>query len=140
MAQARVTMLVRNTAGYAAKLRARTRAQKQRLLAANQQAGELVLERSIALSPVDTAFMQDHIGLEFTREGYNFAVGCKAGDFLGATNPVDGREITTFYPPLVHNGTRLMAGRPWLKTALQQTKPEIRRLYKNAMRVRKSDA
>ncbi len=129
----RVTVIARVTDGLDAKLRARTQDQKQRVLRVMQQSGERVLNTAASLTPFDTGFMLDKLRLERTREGYNYAIGWRAGDFIGQRNPATGRTIDAFYPVYVVYGTRRMAGRDPLTPALRTEEPQLKRALAAAL-------
>ncbi|MBA2672021.1 MAG: hypothetical protein H0U67_16755 [Gemmatimonadetes bacterium] len=129
----RLTMLARNTSGLRAKLEARTARQKARQLKAAQDAGEEEHAVVVSLANRDTGYMASRTRLEFTRGGYNYAVGYRAEDFIGQTNPVTGRPITSFYPVYVIQGTRRYAGNDFLSAARRIMRPRVLRRYSDAL-------
>ncbi len=118
-------MLVRNTQGLKAKLRARTQQQKQAVLAVMATSGERVLNTAAGLTAFDTGYMLSKLRLEPTRGGYNYAVGWRDEDFTGQSNPATGQPIDVFYPVFVVLGTRFMAGRDPLTPALRLERPTL---------------
>ncbi len=130
----RVTMLVRNTDGLKAKIRARTREQKQRVREVAEREGDETYAIAFSLANRDTGYMADQLRLEFTRGGFNWAVGFRSEDFIGQVNPVTQQEITAFYPVFVILGTRFYAGNDFLTAALRGRRELIRQSYARAIR------
>jgi hypothetical protein len=130
----RVTMLVRNTDGLKAKLRTRTERKKARIRQTTAEEGQAVLEIADELCNVDTGYMRSQLKLKITRDGYNFAVGFWAEDFVGKVNPATGKVIQVFYPPFPILGTRFMAGFDFLSAALRIRKSALREGYRAALR------
>lgn len=110
-----------------AQLRARTARQRANAMAATQHSAERAFVLVQELTPRDTNYMADHTRLETTHEGLGYRIGWRARDFVGQTNPVTGRRMTTFYPRWVVYGTRHMAGRDPLTPALQAERPNYRK-------------
>lgn len=129
----RVTMLVRNTDGLKAKLKARHREQKQAVLAVAEREGNETYAIAHSLANRDTGYMADHLRLTFTRGGFNWNVGFRAEDFVGQVNPVTGQEITAFYPVFVILGTRFYAGNDFLTAAMRSRREMIRQSYARAI-------
>lgn len=125
-------MFVRNLDGLKAKLRATTTAKKQRLREAVVSEADKTLVATLDACPVDSGFMRANVRLEFTREGYNWAIGFRAEDFIGQENP-KGVTITAFYPVFVIKGTRHMAGNDFLTAVLHLRKAQIRARYARAL-------
>lgn len=130
----RLTMVVRNTDGLKAKLKAKGQAAKERLLEASREMADEVLKTAEARCPQDTGYMAQHLVVAFTRGGFNWTVGFRRGDFVGRTNPVTGKTITAFYPVFVIRGTRFMAGNDFLSAALRSKRRQIRAAYAKALR------
>lgn len=126
-------MFVRNTAGLEAKLKARTRQQKQRVLEASQDLGDEEHAEVVALANRDTGYMASQTKLRFTRGGFNYLVGYFAEDFIGQDNPVTGQLITRFYPVDVIFGTRFYAGNDFLTAAHRLMRDRIRARYAAAL-------
>lgn len=112
---------------------ARTSRQRAKVRTVTARGAEQALSVAQGLCPRDTNYMADHMLLELTRTGYNFALGWRANQFVGQTNPVTGQEVTTFYSPLVVFGTRFMAGRDPITPALRSVQPSLRRGYARAL-------
>lgn len=68
--------------------------------------GQFTKELVQFFSPVDTTFMQQHVGVWYTRDGLAFSVGWDAAEFIAA-----GLE---FYPPFQEYGTSKMHAQPSL--------------------------
>lgn len=124
-----MTVLVRNTEGLKAKLRARTVKQKQRILTASGKEAEATFDLAQALCPRDTEWMATHMHLEYTRGGYNWWIGFLRGDFVGQTNNLANPPfiITAFYPKFVIEGTesRFRPGNDFLRAALELRRTQI---------------
>lgn len=133
---ARRTIYVRNVAGVEAAIKARTGRQRAAIRGVTERGMLRVLNRAQALCPRDTHYMALHMRAELTQRGYNFFVGWHAEDFIGKTNPVNGRVITSFYPKFVVFGTRRMAGRDPLSPALRAERPNLLRGYARALELR----
>lgn len=123
----RVTVKVRNLAGVIARRQARSGEQRKQIKAEIARSSVRVLAFAQTLTPVDTSFMVRHLRREITQDGFTYAVGWHAEDFIGAINPVTLRPILSFYPTFVVFGTRHMAGRDPLTPALERERPVLRR-------------
>lgn len=128
----RLTMRVRNTDGVKARLQARNIQTRLRILDAVDESASRVLHIAQDLCPRDTGFMAEKMRLEFFREGYSFAIGWHADDFLGQTRR--GGQPTPFYPPYVVLGTSRMAGRDPLTPAVEEERPRAREAFAKALR------
>ena len=131
----RVTLLSRMTSGLEAKLKARTAKQKAAVKATTQVLGHEEHSVVVGLANRDTGYMANQTRLEVTREGYNYAVGYRAEDFVGRTNTEVNppRVITQFYPVFVVQGTRHYAGNDFLSAARRVMRPRIRTAYARAL-------
>lgn len=136
MSGLRMTVQVRNTAGLKAKIRARTVAQKRRILETSIREGEATFDLAQALANRDTSYMADHMRLDFTRGGFNWTVGFRREDFVGQTNSNASppRLITEFYPIFVLEGSRFQAGNDFLRAALELRRSKILGAYRQALR------
>ncbi len=131
--QIRVTMFARVTEGLVAKLAARTRRQKQAVLAVSQREAEATHSLAQSLANRDTGYMASQLRLEFTRGGFNWVIGFRAEDFIGQTNPVTGLLILRFYPVDVIHGTRFYAGNDFLTAAHRLRRLARLQAYRRAL-------
>jgi hypothetical protein len=115
------------------RLQRRTARQRRNVLAVTVESGQRVEQQVQDTVARDTSYMADHTRLEITHEGNGYRVGWRAPDFVGKTNPVSGRRITSFYPRFVVFGTRFMAGRDPLTPALEAERPRYRRSVARAL-------
>jgi hypothetical protein len=131
----RVTLLSRMTQGLPAKLAARTAKQKARVKVATDRLGHEEHSLVVGLANRDTGYMAGQTRLEFTREGYNYAVGYRSEDFVGQSNTqvTPPRLITEFYPVYVVQGTRHYAGNDFLSASRRLMRPRIRAAYARAL-------
>lgn len=118
-------MDARLTAGFEAKLAARTARQRERVLAVMQASGERAHDIAASLTPIDTGFMVSRLLLERIRDGFGYTFGWRAVDFIGQLNKATGRVIDVFYPRFIVFGTRFMAGRDPLTPALKAERPKL---------------
>jgi hypothetical protein len=129
-------MVLRNTDGVKARLRARTKRQKDAVLKAS--ADNMRDDRNLArdLCPKDTTYMVRHLRAEPTREGFNYFIGFLRGDFVGQENTLvdPHRLITEFYPEFVIRGTRFQAGNDFLAEVRRVNQATRRARYKAALR------
>jgi hypothetical protein len=128
-------MVVRNTEGLKAKIRARTKQQKARIKQATATGLERVFNLAQEKCPRDTEYMALHMAQGLTRDGFNFFVGFFREDFVGQLNRQvePPRLITEFYPDFVIRGTRFRAGNDFLMAALREDRPNLLRLYRVAL-------
>lgn len=131
----RVTLIVRENQGLNAKMQARTKAQKQRVLAATKLNKDEEFALVIDRANKDTGYMATQTQSEFTYGGYGYRTGYHARDFIGKMNNfVDPpRLITRFYPKDVHDGTRFYAGNPFLESARRTMRPIVRQRLAKAL-------
>ena len=134
MAEFRLTLTLRNLDGLKAKIRARTRRQREEIRHATLELGLEEYELVRALANKDTGYMAEHIVLEFTRDGFNYVILLRARDFVGKVNPATGRTIDQFYPVFVVKGTKERAGNDFFRQARRIMKPRIRARYARALR------
>lgn len=129
----RMTVLVRQTAGLTARMQAKTRAQRAAVLEAAERDRERTFARAQSECPRDTHYMALHMVDEPTRGGFHWAIGFRRRDFVGHTNPADGRVITAFYPVFVIHGTRRQAGNNFLRRAYQDEAANRARGFRRAL-------
>lgn len=127
----RVTVKVRNTDGLRAALQAKDRRVKDAVLDIVAESADRAFNIAQDLCPRDTGFMADKMRLEFTREGYNYAIGWHAADFLGETRR--GALPVPFYPPYVVFGTSEQAGRDPLTPAIEEERPRALAAMRRAL-------
>lgn len=137
MSGIRLTMVVRNTAGLRAKIRARTAKQKAAVRAVTAQDAQATFDLAQALCNRDTGYAASKMFVRLTRDGFNWVLGFHAEDFVGQTNTLASppRLITEFYIRWVIEGTRHRAGNDFLATAFR-LRMNVRRLgYRQALKV-----
>lgn len=115
--------MLRNVDGVKSRALARTQSQRQQIKAEMVRSSVRVFAGVQALTPVDTGFMRRQLRRTLTRNGFNYAIGWYASDFLGVLNPVSQRVITFFYPIPIVYGSKRMAGRDPLTPALREERP-----------------
>lgn len=128
-------LIAREAPGLVPKLTGRTRAQRARVLAVMADSKREEFELAIDLAPKDTTYMASQTQSESTHNGFGYITGYRAEDFIGQTNPVTEKVITTFYPPIVHDGTKERAGNPWLSNARRIMRPKVRKRVRDALSV-----
>jgi hypothetical protein len=126
-------MQVREVEGLRAKQQARTKAQKARVLQATALNKQDEFELVVDLANKDTQYMASQTQSESTYDGYGYRTGYHARDFIGKTNPVTGKVITSFYPVYVIKGTRYYAGNDFLGAARRTMRPVVRKRLANAL-------
>jgi hypothetical protein len=129
----RITMQVREVEGLRAKAQARTKRQKQRVLEATELNKRQEFDLVVDLANKDTQYMASHTQSESTYQGFGYRTGYHARDFIGHTNPVTGKVITSFYPVYVIHGTRFYAGNDFLGAARRTMRPIVRKRLANAL-------
>ena len=98
--------------------RADVRTQRE-IRRAVKDAGDFFVDLARFLAPVRTEWMRDHLRASYSEDGLVFEGGYRIEDFVGRTG-YDGKPITTFYPPLVEDGTRKMAAQPHVRPAFEE--------------------
>lgn len=135
----RVTLRVRNAEAVALRLETRHKAIREALKGAVRRSGERVHASAQQLTPVDTGFMRDHLRLSFHREGFSYADGWYAEDFLGTTREHGWGRVPQprdFYVIPVVFGNHQRAGIDPLTPSLEDDRPLFRRECAEAMRTR----
>lgn len=84
-----------------------------------KDAGDFFLDLAYFLAPFDSSWMRDHLRASYSDDGLVFEGGYRSEDFVGKKN-YRGELITTFYPPLVEDGTRFMAAQPHARPAFEE--------------------
>lgn len=80
----RFTLSTRQRGALAANFAARSARVQRNVRALVKDTGEAMHARAVALCPVDTGFMQAHLGLRFSPDALVFEVGWQASDFTSA--------------------------------------------------------
>lgn len=121
----RATLVVRRLEGLKAKQRAKTAAQRARILQVIERSAERVFLRAVILCPVDTGFMVEHLRVKLTREGYNYVIGWYREDFTG--------QGLDFYAVYVVLGTRYQAANDPISPALRSEHAQLMRELRAAL-------
>lgn len=122
----RFELSVRNASAVATNFRDLSRRQEAGVKRAVRNWGEGTQGLAYAFAPKDTWFMAEHIRLFVSEGGLVAEVGFDVLDFVNA-----GKEPYFVY---VHEGTRVMAPRPFLKEAYDETTPVFRQDLTQALR------
>lgn len=129
----RLSFGFRDVKGIVANLHAAdVRVQKETRRAV-KDAGDFGHDLAYFLAPVDSSWMRDHIRTLFSDDGLVFELGYREEDFVGKEG-YDGRQIETFYAPLVEDGTRKMAAQPHIRPAFEDAVEFLSRDISAALR------
>lgn len=130
---ARLTMSTRNLAGVQANLRQYNAGARLRTRAVVLESMDRTFALAQDLCPRDTNYMAEHMHADPTPSGFGYEVGFDAADFVGHTNPVNGRKITSFYPVFTEFGTVKSPAQPCIFPARDAEAPRFKRALKEAL-------
>lgn len=121
----RVTLSTRNLKGVVANVHARDRQLQKETKALVTRTGRQEHDLAVALCPFDTGFMQQHLNIRFSEQGYGYELGWQAADFTAAALP--------FYPPYQEFGTTKMPAQPCLFPARDYYRPRFQANLRRAV-------
>lgn len=125
----RLSYEVENVNGLIANFLANDRDVQVKILQVNRIIAQEAHDIAVQLCPKDTSYMSEHIRIRFSDEGYTWALGWEATDFVGVVNPVNGK-VMIFYPPIVELGGFNSDPQPTLRPTMEAIEGD----YKAALR------